>query len=76
VLTGVVGAKTERTLAVQTQTERLQVERAEIDEIRGTALSLMPEGLLTPLRDEQVSDLIAYLMSQQQVPLPSEPPGK
>ena len=30
---------------------------------------MMPEGLLTPLSDAEVRDLIAYLRSPQQVPL-------
>ena len=72
VLTGVVGPQTGRTLAVQTQTERVLVERSEVDTVRPTALSLMPDGLLGAMRDEQVRDLIGYLMSHGQVPLPAE----
>jgi putative membrane-bound dehydrogenase-like protein len=72
VLTGVVGEKTERTVAVQTPTERVRLDRSEIGEILPTQLSLMPEGLLAPLRDEQVRDLIGYLMAYDQVPLPAD----
>jgi hypothetical protein len=32
----------------------------------------MPEGLLNQLREEQVRDLIAYLMGHEQVPLPPD----
>jgi putative membrane-bound dehydrogenase-like protein len=71
VVTGLVHQPGGRTVTVQTPTERVILERAEIEEIRSTPLSLMPDGLLTPLRDDQVCDLIAYLMSQQQVPLPA-----
>ncbi len=70
VLTGVVGGQAGRTLAVQTQTEPLTVERSEVDSVRPTAQSLMPDALLGELRDEQVRDLIAYLMSPRQVALP------
>ncbi|MCC6417805.1 MAG: c-type cytochrome [Gemmataceae bacterium] len=70
VLTGVVGEQTGRTLAVQTPTERIVAEKAEIEQVRPTAQSLMPDGLLAPLRDEQVRDLFAYLMAREQVPLP------
>jgi hypothetical protein len=31
---------------------------------------MMPEGLLTPLSDADVRDLIAYLRGARQVPLP------
>jgi putative membrane-bound dehydrogenase-like protein len=74
VLTGVVVEKTERTLAVQSPAERVRLDRSEIDEIQPTNLSLMPEGLLAPLSDVQVRDLIGYLMSHEQMPLPAEGP--
>ena len=70
VLTGVVVEPTERTLSVQTQTERVKLDRDEIDSVRATAQSLMPDGLLAALSEEQVRDLIAYLMARDQVPLP------
>ncbi len=73
VLTGVVGSPTERTLAVQTQTERVVLERSDVESVRPTPLSLMPDGLLAPLSDDQVRDLFAYLMARQQVPLPEAP---
>ena len=74
VVTGVVVEPTERTLAVQTQTERIRLERAEIEAIQGTQQSLMPDGLLTALTDDQVRDLIGYLMSPRQVALPAAKP--
>jgi putative heme-binding domain-containing protein len=70
VLTGIVGEQTTRTVAVQTQTEKVKFERSEIDEIRPTPQSLMPDGLLNAMTDEQVRDLIGYLMAREQVPLP------
>jgi putative heme-binding domain-containing protein len=42
--------------------------RDEIEELRAVKLSLMPEGLLKPLTDEQVRDLFAYLRSTQPLP--------
>ncbi|MCI0463449.1 MAG: c-type cytochrome [Gemmataceae bacterium] len=70
VLTGVVGPQIGRTLALQTQTEKVVIERSEVERVRPTTQSLMPDGLLAPLRDEQVRDLFAYLMGREQVPLP------
>jgi hypothetical protein len=64
-------AKTENSLTLQTPTERLTVERNEIAKIRETTSSLMPEGLLQGMTDEQVVNLIAYLMAPNQVPLPA-----
>jgi putative heme-binding domain-containing protein len=39
--------------------------RADIDAIRPTRTSIMPEGLLNELSDQQVRDLFAYLRSTQ-----------
>ena len=71
VLNGLVRAKTDRTLTLQTQTEALVLERAEIERLDPSPLSLMPEGLLDSLGGDQVRDLFAYLMGRSQVPLPS-----
>jgi putative membrane-bound dehydrogenase-like protein len=67
-LNGVVAAKTDRTLTLTTMTEPVTVERAEIEQIQQSALSLMPEGLLEAMSETQVRDLIAYLMHRSQVP--------
>ncbi|MGQ0635446.1 MAG: PVC-type heme-binding CxxCH protein [Planctomycetaceae bacterium] len=74
VVTGVVVEEAERTLTLQTQDERVTIDRREIDEQSDTAQSLMPEGQLATLSDEQVRNLIAYLMATEQVPLPAESP--
>lgn len=70
VVTGVVVEQTERTITLQTQQERVTVERSEIDEQKATTESLMAEGLLKDLSETQLRDLIAYLMSSEQAPLP------
>ncbi len=72
VISGIVGAETERTIQVQTQEQRLIVDREDIDEIVPSRLSLMPDGLLKPLDENQVRDLMAYLRGNVQVPLPEE----
>ena len=71
IINGVVVEKSEKTLTVQTQTDRTTIQRADIEEQKISALSLMPDGLLQNLSEDQVRDLIAYLMSPDQVPLPS-----
>jgi hypothetical protein len=37
------------------------VAKEDIEERKKSPLSMMPEGLLTPLSDSEVRDLIAYL---------------
>jgi putative heme-binding domain-containing protein len=63
VLSGVLGEKTDRTVALQTASERMVLERKSIDSIEPSELSLMPDGALSTLTDAEVRDLIGYLMS-------------
>jgi hypothetical protein len=70
VLNGLLKVTGPRTLALQTMTEVLNLDRADVKQISTSALSLMPEGLLDGLTAEQRRDLIAYLMHPSQVPLP------
>ena len=69
-ITGVIPEQTERTLTVQTPAERLTIERTQIVKQAQLPISLMPEGLLSALGDENVKNLIAYLMSNGQVEMP------
>ena len=69
-LTGLIKQETERAVTVQTLNEVIILPRGEIDNIQRTKTSMMPDGLLDNLRVEEVRDLIAYLASPGQVPLP------
>ena len=40
------------------------VKRADIEEITRSPVSLMPEGLLNTLKEDEVLDLMAYLLSR------------
>ncbi|WP_437224074.1 PVC-type heme-binding CxxCH protein [Planctomicrobium sp. SH661] len=72
VINGVISELNERTLTLQSAQETLTLDRQQIDEMKTTAVSLMPEGQLQNLSPEQVRDLIGYLMSSEQVPLPAD----
>jgi putative heme-binding domain-containing protein len=72
VFNGVVLAKTDQVLTLQTQKEQLKLARKDVDEEQPTPLSLMPDGLFNNLKEEQIVNLIGYLMSREQVPLPEE----
>ncbi|MCW5551885.1 MAG: c-type cytochrome [Verrucomicrobiae bacterium] len=65
---GLILARTDRTITLRTMTETLTLERAEIERIQESTLSLMPEGLLEALTEKQVRDLLAYLIHPTQVP--------
>jgi putative membrane-bound dehydrogenase-like protein len=79
VLNGIVVDQPGPTLAIQTPTERLIINRADVEEIRKSERSLMPDGLLDVLPESEIRNLLAYLMSPQQVPLPpptEKPPAQ
>jgi len=46
------------------------LDREEIESSKQSKTSLMPDGLLQNLTSVQIRDLIGYLMSTDQVPLP------
>jgi putative heme-binding domain-containing protein len=72
VMTGIVLNRSERTFALQTATELVTIAQEDVEEIRESNLSMMPDNLLSVLSDAQTRDLIAYLMSPAQVALPDE----
>jgi putative membrane-bound dehydrogenase-like protein len=67
VVSGLVAERGERTVTIQTPTDRFVVPRDEIEHERKSDLSLMPAGLLDGLADQQVADLIRYVQSPGQV---------
>jgi putative membrane-bound dehydrogenase-like protein len=75
VLTGIIKQETEAVVALQTQNEVVHVPKGEIDERVRSPQSMMPEGLLDKLTNKDVRDLVAYLASPVQVPLPQEAAG-
>ncbi|EAQ81107.1 PVC-type heme-binding CxxCH protein [Blastopirellula marina] len=72
VLNGVIGELNERTLTLKSAQESITLDRQEIEEMKTSKVSLMPEGQLQKLSDEETRNLIAYLMSTVQAPLPPE----
>ena len=70
VLNGIISAKTERTITLRMIGQEATVDRDDITKQEQLPISMMPEGLLTALNDEQMANLVSYLMSNNQVPLP------
>jgi putative heme-binding domain-containing protein len=64
---GVVLQKNDQTLVLQTAEDKVTIPVVEIEEMQQTTKSLMPEGLLDSLSEQQIRDLFAYLQSSQQV---------
>jgi putative membrane-bound dehydrogenase-like protein len=72
ILSGMVAGRSGKTVTLQTMTERMTIETSEVVKEEELQQSLMPEGLTNALSEEQMAELIAYLMAPNQVPLPSE----
>ena len=72
VITGLVVSDADAAVTIQTAKERIIVPAAEIEFRRKSDVSMMPEGQLKKLPFTQVRDLVAYLASPKQVPLPDD----
>lgn len=71
-ITGIVRQQDDKSVTIVTQTEVLVLPKPEIQSQQLSELSMMPEGLLTPLQDQEVRDLIYYLGRPGQVNLPAD----
>ena len=60
-LSGVIVNENQRTLSLQTKDALMTIDLTTIDERRETKDSLMPNGILNPMTDEQVTDLFSFL---------------
>lgn len=70
-ITGIVKKEDDNALTVMTANELLVLPKNEVQSQKLSALSMMPEGLLQQLTDQEVRDLLYYLSRPGQVPLPS-----
>jgi putative membrane-bound dehydrogenase-like protein len=71
-ISGVVLEENDSTVTIQTQTGTIKLPRADITSRKQSKLSIMPEGLFATLEKQEIIDLVAYLQSPSQVPLPDE----
>ena len=70
VYSGVPATENERQLHLRVagQTEPVVIAKSQIEARDVAPVSMMPEGLLRNLKDQEVIDLIAYLKHLKQVP--------
>jgi len=71
VFNGVILNRSEKILTLQTADRQVTIPSSDIEETRDSQLSLMPENQLRVMTDQEIRDLIGYLMSPAQVPLPA-----
>ncbi|MCP4815011.1 MAG: dehydrogenase, partial [Planctomycetaceae bacterium] len=70
VLTGIVRDESAQVLSIQTAKERVRLQKNDVEQVKVSSVSLMPDNLLKDLSDQQIRDLLAYLASPRQVNLP------
>ena len=74
VVNGLIKEENDTALVLQTATDVVVVDKQDIDVRKLSEQSLMPEGQLKDWPTAHVRDLIAYLASPRQVPLPGAGP--
>jgi len=70
VVTGIIVERTAARVVVQTATDKVVLSPDDVDSVKDSPLSIMPEGQLDSMTREQIRDLIGYLGSKTQVSLP------
>jgi putative heme-binding domain-containing protein len=70
VITGIVTRQDDNAVTIVIPGETLVIGRKDIQSLTQGDVSMMPEGLLDALNETEVRDLVAYLKSPAQVPLP------
>ena len=74
VLTGIIKQENDKILTLQTQNEKVSLPKHEIQSRTRSPASMMPEGMVDKLTNEELRDLIAYLAHSEQVALPKNAP--
>jgi putative heme-binding domain-containing protein len=71
VISGILRPGDGRSISIVTENDVVVLPNDEVDAVRTSEVSMMPEGLLANLSAQEIRDLIAYLQSPVQVPLPA-----
>ena len=66
-ISGIIREQNERSVVIQTANERIVLPREDVEAIRSSKTSMMPEGQLEALSTQEIRDLFAYLASTSQV---------
>ena len=75
VLVGVIHRSGGQSVTIATPAEVVTVAKRDVAAIDPQNFSMMPEGLVLALKEDELRDLVAYLRGSRQVALP-EKPGK
>jgi putative heme-binding domain-containing protein len=69
VLSGIIKKDDGNSIQLQTETELLTLPKSQITFQKQQDISMMPEGLIAGLKNDEVRDLVAYLGTSRQVPM-------
>ena len=69
-ISGIIREQNPQRLVVQTVNERIILPVEDLDAVKASNASMMPEGLFEGLADDDLKALISYLRSPTQVLLP------
>jgi putative heme-binding domain-containing protein len=72
IISGIIQERTDTALVVQTANERVTLAMDDIDAMKESPASMMPEGIFEKMTIEEIRDLVAYLGAKSQVPLRQE----
>jgi putative heme-binding domain-containing protein len=68
---GIIREQNDRSLTIQTANERIVLPREDIEDLKPSTVSMMPEGQLERLSPQEIRDLFAYLAASRQVAAPA-----
>ena len=72
VLVGVIRRSEGQSVTIATPAEVVTLAKRDVAAIDPQNFSMMPEGLVLTLKEDELRDLVAYLRGSRQVPLPKE----
>jgi putative heme-binding domain-containing protein len=70
VVSGIILRENKEALTVRTTNDTILLPVSDIASRKQTNLSIMPDGLFDQMKPDEVRDLVAYLRSKEQVPIP------
>jgi putative membrane-bound dehydrogenase-like protein len=68
ILTGIVKQSSAQALVLQNEAGSTTISREDVENERRSTVSTMPDGLLDPLKEDELRDLVAYLQGDGQAP--------
>ena len=63
-VSGIIRDQNDRSLTIQTANERIVLPREDVEEVKPSTVSMMPEGQLERLTPQEIRDLFAYLAAR------------